>query len=155
MRFVKYQLTFAVVFFAAYKLAAQEWHDWKEPILFTNQTAAIANGHTVLSAMLADGAHTKTNIQALIGSQVVFYTHRGPKGTNCVLTLKSNTVLVVKFNPPYKYPDMNIFWGHGNTYPSDEFYSTEILGTLRSVDVEKRVINIVAKQEDWKIREMW
>jgi hypothetical protein len=151
MRFVKYQLTLAVVLFATYKLAAQEW---KEPILFTNQTA-IANGHIVLSSMFADGAQTKTNIQALIGSQVVFYTHGGSKGTNCVLTLQSNTVLVVEFNPPYKYPGMNIFWGHGNTYPSDEFYSTEILGTLKSVDVEKRVINIVARQEDWKIREMW
>ena len=154
MRFVIHQFILASALFAACQVAAQDFSVWREPILFTNQTA-IANGKAVLSAVYADAAQSKTNIQALIGSQVVFYTHRGPTGTNCVLTLRSNFVVFVEFNPPYKYPGMNIFWGHGNTYPCDEFYSTEILGTLKSIDMEKRIVTVVARQEDWKVREMW
>ena len=149
----KSTLTFGAVFLAAFTLAAS---GWDQPTLFTNKVA-IANGQKVLAAILAADSQSKSNIQALIGSQVVFFTHAGPWGaTNCVLRIQSNTVLAVEFSPPYKWPPDTP--GHpraAHVYPSYLFYSSEVLGTLKSVDLEKRVVRIVAKQEDWKVRELW
>lgn len=152
MRSAKYWLTLGVVCFAAGTLVAS---GWEEPILFTNKTA-IADGKAILSAMLSPEIQSKTNIQALIGSQVVFFSHAGPAGTNCVLAVQTNVFLVVEFKPPYQWP-ANVI-GHppaAHVYPSYLFHSSEVLGTLKSVDLEKRIITIVAKQEDWRVRELW
>ena len=151
----KFRLTFVVVFTAAYTLAASGW----EPILFTNKVA-ISNGRKVISAILAADSQSKSNLQTLIGSQVVFATHAGPAGTtNCVLTLQSNIVLMVEYSPPYKWGDerehIRDLGPIVHRYPSSAFYSSEVLGTLKSVDVEKRIVTIVARQENWRVREMW
>jgi hypothetical protein len=121
---------------------------------FSTNKVAVANGQKTFQALLVADGQSKTNIQALIGSQVVFYPTRGPKGTNdCVLTLPERVFLLVEFSPPYQWDKR--LWEPGSKYPSDMFYSTAILGTLKSVDFEKRVITIVAKQQDWIVTGLW
>jgi hypothetical protein len=148
----KFRLAFGAVFLTTFTLAASRW---EQPILFTNKLA-IANGQKVLAAILAADSQSKSNIQALIGSQVVFFAHAGPGGTNCVLSIQSNVTLVVEFSPPYQWPQ-NVagYPPVPHEYPSSIYYSSEVLGTLKSVDLERRVVAIAAKQEDWKVRELW
>jgi hypothetical protein len=135
--------------FAAYVAPV---YGWDEPVLCTNKIA-IANGKEIFLAMCSTNTQSKTNIQAVIGSQVVFMGIGAESpGTNLFLTVQSNIVLVVEFNPPYLIAN-----GWPMTVqvvkPLDTFYfhsKVEALGTLKSVDLEKRAIKIVAKQEDVK-----
>ena len=129
--------TVALLVIAAQAVFAGD--DWK-PLHFTNQTA-IANGHTVLSAVRSGDAQGRTNIQALLGSQVVFVGSIAPPGGSANLMVWSNIVLEVEIRPARDVRPHAVVW------------SAEVLGILKSVDFEKRVIHIRAKPEDWRVRE--
>jgi hypothetical protein len=111
------------------------------PIFFTNQTA-IANARTVLAAVRSGDLQSRTNVQALIGSQVVFAGGAAPPGGNADLLVSSNLVLKVQISPARDVRPHSVFW------------VAEVLGTLKSVDFEKRTIHIVAKPKDWRPREL-
>jgi hypothetical protein len=162
MRVVKHQLTPGAVLFCACTLAA---YAWEEPILFTNKMA-ITKGREVFEATLRADSQSKSNTQALIGSEVVFVGHkRSPDTNRFVLNLQSNVLLVVEFNPPYRLPSQLLNYAiiqrdtRGVTgalrWEWDWWYWTtaEVLGTLKFVDLEKQVVVITAKQENVKFRD--
>jgi hypothetical protein len=110
------------------------------PIFFTNGTA-IANARTVLAAVRSGDLQSRTNAQALIGSQVVFAGGAAPPGGNADLVVSSNIVLKVQIRPERDVRPHSVFW------------VAEVLGTLRSIDFNKRTIQIVAKPQNWRVRE--
>jgi hypothetical protein len=77
----------------------------------------------------------------LIGSQVVFVGSAASPGGNANLMVWTNVVLEVEIRP------------ERDVRPHSAFWHAEVLGTLKSVDFEKRVIHIQAKPEDWRVRE--
>jgi len=108
------------------------------PFFSTNRTA-ITNGWKVLDAVLSGDSMSKNNIRAMYGSQVVF-AGDGPRPEGRAdLVLLSNVVLEVEISPGQL--------GKQNCFS----WSAEVLGTLKSVDFDKRVIRIVAKPEDWRL----
>ena len=108
------------------------------PIHFTNETA-VANGSTVLSAVLSGDPLSKTNVQALVGSPVVFVGFAAQIGTANLL-VKSNILVEIELKP---WRDV-----YENEPHARQNYA-EVLGILKSVDFEKRVIHIQAKPADW------
>jgi len=112
------------------------------PVFFTN-TTAIANGSTVLAAVRSGDTQSKASVQALIGSQVVFVGGAAPPGGTANLIVASNVVLEVEIRPVQ------------DVRPHSATWSAEVLGTLNSVDFEKRVIHIRAKPEDWRVRDTY
>jgi hypothetical protein len=138
MRSARFQLIITAMFFAIAAQAADFWL----PRGFTNETP-IVNGRTVWLAVLSGDAQSQTNIQKLVGSQVGFagYAYALQFG-NANLWVNSNIVVEVEIRPPQ---DVN-----RNVYHARQI-SAEVLGILKSVDFEKRVIHIQAKPEDWKI----
>ena len=133
-----FQSIFASVLFVITAHAA----DSLSPYYFTNQTA-ISNGSTVLSAVRSRDTQSKASIQALIGSQVVFVGGAAPPGGNANLIVASNVVLEVEIRPLRDVRPRAVAW------------SAEVLGTLKSVDFEKRVIHIRARPEDWRVRDTY
>jgi len=134
MRFVRFQLIVIAVFF----ITTAHAQDGGRPIYFTNQTA-VANGNTVLSAVLSGDSQSKTNVQALVGAQVIFVGLAVKEGTGNLL-VKSNIFVEVELKP----------WR--DVYENEPFARqnyAEVLGTLASVDFEKRVVHIQAKPKDW------
>jgi hypothetical protein len=110
------------------------------PIFFTNATA-VANGRTVLAAVLSGDAQSKTNVQALLGAAVVFVGGGSSAlGVNANLTLCSNVVVDVEIQPPR------------DVRPQAAGWNAEVLGTLKRVDFRKRIIYIRARPERWKER---
>jgi hypothetical protein len=113
------------------------------PSFFTNQLA-ISNGRAVLAAVISGDTQSKTNVQALIGSQVVFEGTGSASpgtmspGTNANLMVWSNVVLQVDIRPPRDDGSHGAF-----------AWSVKVLGRLKGVDFQKRVIHIEAKPEDW------
>jgi hypothetical protein len=156
MRVMKRQLTLKAALLCACTLAA---YAWEEPVLFTNKVA-IAKGRDVFEATLRADTQSKSNNQALIGSEVVFVGHKRAADTNCfALNLQSNVVLVVEFNPPYRLPPLP---GHEDRgvkgaprWQWDRWYWTtaEVMGTIKIVDLEKQFVVITAKQESVKFRD--
>ena len=136
MRASLFQSVLASVLFVVTAHAADTW----SPVFFTNKTA-IANGSTVLAAVRSGDTQSKASIQALIGSQVIFVGGAAPPGGNANLMVASNVVLEVEIRPARDVRPHAVVW------------SAEVLGTLKSVDFEKRVIHIRAKPEDWRVRE--
>jgi hypothetical protein len=116
--------------------------DTPKPFFFTNQIA-IANGQIVLSAIHSGVSQSQTNIQALIGSPVVFIGSAAPPGGNANLMVSSNVVLEVEIRPARDVRPHSVFW------------DAEVFGTLKSVDFEKRVIHIQARPEDWRARDLY
>jgi len=114
--------------------------DFLSPIYFTNHSA-ISNGRSVLTAMISEDAQRKTNVQALIGSQVVFVGGTAPPGGSANLMVWTNVLLEVQIRPARDVRPHSVVW------------TSEVLGTLESVDFQKRVIHIQAKPEDWIVRE--
>ena len=136
MRLSILQPIIAAVYFTITAHGADYW----TPLFFTNQTA-VANGSTVLSAVRSGDTQSKASVQALIGSQVVFVGGAAPPGGNANLMVASNIVLEVEIRPARDVRPHAVVW------------SAEVIGTLKSVDFEKRVIHIRAKPEDWRVRE--
>jgi hypothetical protein len=135
MRSARLQLIIAAVFFAFAAQAADFW----PPRSFTNETA-IVNGHTVWLAVLSGDAQSKTNVQKLVGSQVGFAGYALQFGS-ANLWVNSNIVVEVEIRPPQ---DVYRNVSHARQI------SVEVLGILKSVDFEKRVIYIQAKPEGWR-----
>lgn len=103
---------------------------------FTNNVTAISNGQIVVSALLAGDSG---RVQAFIGSEVVFIGYAPWSGGGTNITVESNIVLNVELQPSANVTS------HGSGNPA------EVLGTLKSVDFQKRVIYIRAKPKDyWK-----
>jgi hypothetical protein len=138
MRPFIFQSVFAAVLFVITAHAADSW----SPIFFTNKTA-IANGSTILAAVRSGDTQSKASVQVLIGSQVVFVGGAAPPGGNANLMVASNVVLEVDIRPSRDVRPHSVAW------------SAEVLGTLKSVDFEKRVIHIRAKPEDWRVRDTY
>jgi hypothetical protein len=105
---------------------------------------AVANGNKVLAAVRSADAPSKASIQALIGSQVVFYGYppnwRVYTGSRADLMVSSNIFLDVEIRP---WRDVG---------PGAVNWDAKVLGTLKSVDFETRVIHIRAKPEDWRVQ---
>jgi len=140
MRFANFQPIVAAALLVGTAIAASA-DESLPPIFFTNQTA-IANARVVLSAVRAGDSQSKTNVQALIGSQVVFAGGAAPPGGNANLMVSSNVVLEVQIRPARDVRPHSVFW------------VAEVSGTLKGVDFKKRVIHIIAKPEDWRAREL-
>jgi hypothetical protein len=114
--------------------------DTPKPYFFTNQVA-VSNGQAVVSAVCSGGS--QTNILALIGSPVVFIGGEAPPGGDANLTVWSNVVVEVEIRPARDVQPHSVYW------------EAEVLGTLKSVDFQKRVIHIWAKPDDWKARRLY
>ena len=140
MRFSILYLVAVAAFLIGFATAASA-DDSLPPIFFTNQTA-IANARAVLAAVRSGDLQSKTNVQALIGSQVVFAGGAALPGGNADLLVSSNVVLKVQIRPSRDVRPHSVFW------------VAEVSGTLKSVDFEKRTIHIVAKPENWRPREL-
>jgi hypothetical protein len=110
------------------------------PVFLTNEPA-LSNGRAVLAAVLCGDAKSRSKVQALIGSQVVFVGGAAPPGGNANLLVWSNVVLEVEIRPLRDVRPRSVVW------------SVEVLGTLKSVDLAKRTIHIRAKPEDWIVRD--
>jgi hypothetical protein len=136
MRLLILQSVIAAVFFAITAHAVDYWR----PIYFTDKTV-IANGSNVLSAVYSSDKQSRARVQALIGSQVAFYGGTAPPGANANLIVGTNIVLDVEIRPFRDVRPHSVCWG------------ADVMGTLKSVDFEKRVIHIRAKPEDWRVRE--
>ena len=153
MSVARFKITLSIAILVAYAVTTHA--GWAEPVLFTNQIA-ITNGQKIFSSVLIGDSQSKSNIQALVGSPVVFYGGQGPKGTNCLLTLQSNVVLMVEFDPPYVFPQRPAGQGPAShEYPSSFAYSCEVMGTFKDADCKNRIITITAKQNDLRVRELW
>jgi hypothetical protein len=111
----------------------------RAPTFFTNQTA-IANGDKVWSAVVSGDNQAKTNIQALVGSQVVFVGEAQRVGS-ANLVVGSNVVVEVELKP---WRDVY------RNEPHARVNYSEVSGTLKNVDFDKRVITIKAKPNEWK-----
>ena len=138
--FAKCQFLLVLALFAVVKIghAADEWG----PYWLTNQLA-VSHGRTILAAVRSGDTQARTNVQALIGSQVVFVGGVAPPGGNANLMLSTNVLPVVDMQPQRDVRPHSVAW------------SAEVLGTLKNVDFEKRVIHIRAKPENWRVRETW
>ena len=108
------------------------------PMHFRYEKVAITNGRTVLSAVLSGDAQSKTNVQALIGSKVVFVGGAAPPEDNANLVVWSNVVVEVELRPSR------------NVIPRSVYWEAEVLGTLQSVDFKRKIIRIRAKPDDWR-----
>lgn len=87
------------------------------PFHFIYEKVAITNARTVLSAVLSGDAQSKTNVQALIGSKVVFVGGAAPPGNNANLLGWSNVVVEVELRPSR------------NVIPRSVYWEAEVLGT--------------------------
>jgi hypothetical protein len=99
------------------------------------------NGQLVLAAIRSGDAQSKTNVQALIGSQVVFVGEGVPRNgfwsdfeINDHIDVKVDVVPFEKVHPG----------------PCGE-YGVEVKGELESVDFGKRIICVKVKPENWKV----
>ena len=105
----------------------------------TTNATAITNGQSVVSALLAGDS---SRVQALVGSQVAFRGYgSGGSMTNhpANLMISSNIILDVEIVPARNMIRPCCVWW------------ADVLGTLKSVDFEKRVIYIQARLEDWHL----
>jgi hypothetical protein len=112
--------------------------DSHKPIFFTNKTA-IANGRVILSAVRSSDTRSKPRIQALIGSEVVFVGEGDSSQGNFDLRVRNGALIEVEMLPTRDARQNCCSW------------TAEVLGTLKSVDFEKHVIQIQTKPEHWII----
>jgi hypothetical protein len=108
------------------------------PFFLSGEGVAITNANRVLSAILAGDPQSKTNVQALIGAQVVFVGGNAPPGYNANLLVWSNVTVEVELRP------------RKNVLPRSVGWDAEVLGTLTGVDFKRRVIYVRAKPENWR-----
>jgi hypothetical protein len=142
---VKSPLTIGAVLLVAGAVTACAW---EEPILITNRTA-ITNGQKVVEAILSVDTQKSPDVKSLVGSEVAFVAHRGHwDRMKCMLNLQSNVVLVVEFDPPYPpSPDARV------SIPWFFWITVEVSGKVKSIDLPKRTVTIIAKLEDVRVRE--
>jgi hypothetical protein len=138
MRFARFHILVVTLLLAASDVAFAD--DAPKPYFFTNQIA-VSNGQAVVSAVCSGSS--QTNTQALTGSPVVFIGGAAPPGGNANLTVWSNVVVEVEIRPARDVRPHSVYW------------EAEVLGTLKSVDFQKRVIHIWAKPDDWRARRLY
>jgi hypothetical protein len=142
MRSLTFQIIVAMALLVS---AAHARADWRT-LLFTNATV-ITNSRVVLSALSSGDAKSKSAVQALIGSQVAFSGY-GPveiegrtKHINNLM-VSTNILLDVEVQPPLN-------WSSWDPRQHVNGWDSEVLGTLKSVDFDKRIIYIKAKPENY------
>ncbi|HEV2318732.1 MAG TPA: hypothetical protein VGV18_03215 [Verrucomicrobiae bacterium] len=110
--------------------------------VFTNETV-VANSRTVLLSVHSGSSHSRAEVQTLIGSQVAYCGYAAlaaqAGGHPASLMLSSNVVLNVDIQP---LKDVR---------PQAATWCAEVMGTLKRVDFQKRIIYIQAKPEDWRL----
>ena len=114
-----------------------------EPIFFLLETNAVVSARLVLAAVRDGDTQTRTNIQSLIGHNVVFIGGTAPRGTNADLTLGDDIILKVEIRPFRDVRPQSVMW------------ESEVFGRLDSVDFSNRVIRITTSSENWKVRQTW
>jgi hypothetical protein len=140
MRFTAFHSLVAVAALTLATVTAGAADSWKTHY-FTNEIAT-ANSRAVLFALSGD-ANSKTDVKALIGSEVTFCGDALYQGGGTNITLESNIILNVELQPPHlKYHFIGV---HGAVDSG-----VEVLGTLKSIDFEKRVIYIRASPKDYR-----
>jgi hypothetical protein len=107
---------------------AQVWF----PYAFATNATAITNGRAVVDALLVGDSQSKSNVHALIGSSVIFagWQLDGWSPTNVPLSLGSNIVVKVEVPAPDEFG------------PGCNAWSAMVEGTLKSVDLQNRVIYV-------------
>lgn len=137
MRITFISLLIATVLALAETTAQAEDH--RKPICFTNELAAFTNGSTVLTAITTSNYLAKARIESLIGSRVLFDGDNSKvPSTNADLNLGKGVILRVELNP------------QRDILPKGPMWRAEVVGILRSVDFERRVIHITARPEEWQ-----
>jgi hypothetical protein len=106
------------------------------PICFTNELAAFTNGQAVVAALKRGDEPGRKQLRALIGSRVLFDGSAG--SGNADLKIGKDILLEVEVSPPRE------------VRPHARNWLAEVVGVLTGVDVEKRVIHIKARPEEWK-----
>jgi hypothetical protein len=114
--------------------------DPRAPICFTNELVAFTNGLAVTTAFKTAEAISQAHVDSLIGSRVLFDGNSwdAPRGTNADLNLGGGLLLCVELEPQH------------DVRPHGGLWRAEVVGVLRSIDFEKRVIHVKARPEDWK-----
>ncbi|HEV2329747.1 MAG TPA: hypothetical protein VGY56_13275 [Verrucomicrobiae bacterium] len=109
---------------------------------FTNETV-VANSRTVLLAVYSGSGHSRAEVQTLIGSQVAYGGYAAlaaeAGGHPASLMLSGNVVLNVDIQPPK------------DVRPQAATWYAQVMGTLKRVDFQKRIIYIQAKPENWRL----
>lgn len=136
MNITNFQTIIVTVLFYVTAQAAHASDSWRTHS-FTNETI-IANSHVVISTLISGDAESKARVEALIGSEIAFNGEAKYAGGGTNLILESNVVLNVEMQPA------------ANVRTSGAFSTVEILGTLKKVDFEKKIIYIIAKPKDYK-----
>ena len=129
----------AVAFFVLAGISSRA-EDRRAPIYFTNELVAFTNGLKVLTAVKVADAKGKERVESLIGSRVLFRGNNSeaPHGTNADLNLGNGVLLIVELNP------------HLNIRLPGRMWVAEVVGVLKSVDFEHRIVHIKALPEEWK-----
>jgi|GEM_PF-4985572 len=105
---------------------------------FTNATV-VANSRLLFSAIQAGDAKGRVDVKALLGLPVAFVGEARYSGGGTNIIVRSNIVLNVELQPIR-------FVGVPGA-----FSKVEVMGKLKGVDFEKRVIFILAKPADYRV----
>jgi hypothetical protein len=97
------------------------------PFIFTKEGAAFTNGQAVLAALKIGDAQSKSQVQALFESRVLFDYSYSKAGE---VVVGDNISLEVEVSSPFD------FWSPVHAYKG------ECVGILKAVDFEKHVIRI-------------
>jgi hypothetical protein len=108
---------------------------------FRGHSKAIENGTRLLQLLSADGG--PDDLQAYVGRQVAFLGGGAPPGGTADLLIGDDVRLEVTIKPLQDVCPMAVMW------------EACVLGTVRRIVREKKVISIEAKPEDWVVVETW
>ncbi|HEY3931336.1 MAG TPA: hypothetical protein VGM58_03095 [Verrucomicrobiae bacterium] len=126
------------------------YHD-NPPRYFWKGNAAI-NGQTVLLGIRSGDEQSRTNVQRLIGSTVVFVGDSDESRKGVFSDLQTHRVDDLQPHDKDIKIEVDII-PFRDVHPGMcGSWVAEVRGTLESVDFEKRIIRITAKPEDWKVR---
>lgn len=112
----------------------------RKPMCFTNELAAFTNGQTVLRAINLGNAQDKIQAQALAGTRVLFTgsSWEAPRGTKADLNLGNGILLKVELTT------------ERNVRPHGAMWRAEVVGVLKDVDFEKRIVTVRTRPEEWQ-----
>jgi hypothetical protein len=111
------------------------------PLTRTDHAAAIHNGQVALSAIQSNGQPGHHAVESLIGSPVAFFGGAAPPGGNANLIVSNDVTVDVELRP---YRDVR---------PQAVSWDAWVVGRLKSVDFQKRIIYIRAHPDDWLVRD--
>lgn len=120
------------------------------PPLYFWKGSAASNGLTVILAIRSPSPESRTKVQALIGSTVAFVGDSYGAREGIFSDLETHRESDSQPHDNTIEVDMIPFT---DVHPTEcGMWTAEVLGTLRSVDFQKRVIRIKARPEKWKVR---